>query len=62
MNMDKNKRKEINRHINTAFAHISKIPVSDVYVDYMSTVRKELAAASAVLNDKSGEVKEQDNG
>lgn len=61
--MDKNKRKEINRHINTAFVHLSKIPVSDVYVDYMSTARKELAAASAILNnDKSVEVKEQDNG
>lgn len=62
MNMDKNKRKEIKRHINTAFAHLSKIPVTDTAVDYMAVARAELRAAYAVLNKDDGEVEEKDNG
>lgn len=60
--MDKNKREEIERHINTAFAHLRKIPVSDVAVDYMAIARAELRAAYAMLNKDDGEVEEKDNG
>lgn len=59
---DKNKREEIKRHINTTFAHLRKIPVSDVYVDYMAVARAELRAAYAMLNEDDGEVEEKDNG
>lgn len=48
--MDKNKREELNRHIKTALAHISQIPVKEVYVDYMSIARQSLLAASNILN------------
>lgn len=57
--MDKNKREEIKRHLNTAFANISKIPVVDVAVDYMAIARAELRAAFDILNKES---EEKDNG
>lgn len=60
--MKENKRKEIKRHINTAFAHLSKIPVTDAAVDYMAVARAELRAAYAMLNKDDGEVEEKDNG
>ena len=56
--MDKNKREEMKRHINTAFAHLSKIPVSDIYVDYMAIARAELRATFDILKESE----EKDNG
>lgn len=53
--MNKKKHEELKKHISTAFVHLSKIPVSDIAVDYMAIARVELRAAIDILNREKSE-------
>ena len=47
--MNKQKREEMKRHIDRAFASLDKIPVTGASVDFMAIARQELRAVFDIL-------------
>lgn len=52
------KHEELNKHLNATIAWLSKIPVHDVFVDYMAMARQEIRAAQALLQEKNKNTEE----
>lgn len=48
--MDK-KHEEQSKHLKAAFAWLSKIPVQDVFVDYMAMARQELRELGKLIQE-----------
>lgn len=54
------KHEELKRHMEAAFNHLSKIPVSGMAVDQMAMARQELRIAFAALQSLDSEEDHQD--
>ena len=55
--MDK-KREEQNKHLKSALAWLSKIPVQGVFVDYMAMARQELRELDKLIQEENKNTKE----
>lgn len=55
--MDK-KHEELNKHLNAAISWLSKIPVHDVFVDYMAMARQEIRTVQAAIQKENKNTEE----
>ena len=55
--MDK-KHEEQSKHLNAAIAWLSKIPVHDVFVDYMAMARQEIRTVQAMVQEENKNTEE----